>query len=475
MATSSWDDLASLRHGHDGVEAVADTQQAVADICRMIDEDFASALQDLGDFGRTDGVSELNHAPDSAEQLASLQDGESVRVGNEVATEQPPVITEILQAIDMQWANELDELDFGRRTDDFPDVSLLGPDGVGGTHHAGDVVDPGTGVAELDPPPSVRHDFDDWKDLLDRLLGDLAAYQGADNQFAAGAHQEAIDGIADQVLATYQRFGGNTDDLTEDASKIERAIEAYRALNDMIDEAIAAGDVQRAADIWGAQSSINVMTSEYASVLNEGFAAVSEGSVTSSWHATWSSSGSSDGSAPDAPGGSGSSIEDIPTASVAGTGIEASPPDRAPGLQSPQRQPGFGSSQTLDTRSTGDVPEGWHTGETPGYGRMFDEPESLSMSRRLEFIESLQRGELMPRETLRGLYGQFSEARMAGDLAPGHKNFEAMAELLGDLQDVADRARESGSQVGDYSAFTSESWSMLTLLLAMFDQSGGTY
>ena len=71
-----------------------------------------------------------------------------------VATEQPPVITEILQSIDMQWANELDELDFGRRTDDLTDVSLLDPVGAGGTHHAGDVVDLETGVAELNPPPS---------------------------------------------------------------------------------------------------------------------------------------------------------------------------------------------------------------------------------------------------------------------------------------------------------------------------------
>ena len=309
MATSSVDDLASLRHGPEFTEG--DDLRQLRQILDNIDDssysfrssDGAASISDS--TGTAENLTELNHASDSAEQLASLQDGESVRMGGEVATEQPPVITEILQSIDMQWANELDELDFGRRTDDFPDVSLLDPDGAGGTHHAGDVVGPGTGVAELNPPPSVRHDFDDWKDLLDRLLADLAAFQDADNQLAAGSHQEAIGGIANEVLATYQRFGGNIDDLTEDASDIERAIEAYRALDDMIDEAIAAGDAQRAVDIWGAQSSINVVTSEYASVLNEGFGIAPQAYETPSWSTTWSTSSSSTGSTGSTSSGSG--------------------------------------------------------------------------------------------------------------------------------------------------------------------------
>ena len=97
------------------------------------------------------------------------------------------------------------------------------------------------------------------------------------------------------------------------------------------------------------------------------------------------------------------------------------------------------------------------------------------MSRRLEFVESLKQGALMPDETLRGLYGQFSESVMSRDFTPGQRNFEAMADLLGDLQDVADRARRSGTSIGNYSAFAEDSWALLHLLLRMFEQSGGSY
>ena len=284
------DELATLRHAQQGGEAAAHPQQYVAGINRLIDADFATTLDELGDVGHGAEVSELNHSADTAEQLAALQAGDSVRVGGDIPARQQQALDALLDSIDMRVAEARDQQGIPGRTGDLGEVSRVDADGPDGTHHAGDVADPDTAAPGLDGTPSQSPESDYWEGMYNRLVRDHANVQSSANQSAADPYRAAVDDIADQVLATYRRFGGEPGNLSQDASDIERAAEAHRALEDMLTEALRSSDGQRALDIRDALDEVNELTRLYFEDLTGRWAVSSPLSETYTWDTSWSSS-----------------------------------------------------------------------------------------------------------------------------------------------------------------------------------------
>lgn len=82
---------------------------------------------------------------------------------------------------------------------------------------------------------------------------------------------------------------------------------------------------------------------------------------------------------------------------------------------------------------------------------------------------------MIPDETLRKLHRSFAERTMDATITRDQHSWAAMQDMLGDLQDVADRARASNLTSGDYSRLTPDAWSMFYALLAMLDEAGVAY
>ena len=97
------------------------------------------------------------------------------------------------------------------------------------------------------------------------------------------------------------------------------------------------------------------------------------------------------------------------------------------------------------------------------------------MSRREAFVNSIKRGTVIPDETLQKLNRAFAERTMDATITSDQYSWAAMQDMLGDLQDVADRAAASNLRRGDYSRLTREAWSMIYALLAMLDEAGVAY
>ena len=215
-------------------------------------EELLASGDEFEDIARsTDELSELNHSADSAEQLASLRYGESVRPEGAMTAGPRQALDEHLSAIDMRVAEAMDE--------------------PATTGRADEAADP------------------DWNVNFRRLLdgSDPGGHPGDED--AADAYQAAAEAIADHVLAAYYRFGGDVDALSPDhATDVERAQEAYTHLRRMITETDLVEDVARSSEIRAALEEIDGLTNRYVVDLGNMFGeTTSQGSDTPFRDATW--------------------------------------------------------------------------------------------------------------------------------------------------------------------------------------------
>ena len=338
-------------------------------------------------------------------------------------------------------------------------------------------------MAEALDEPATSSRTDDaveagWSDDFRMLLDGSDSGGPSGDELAADGYLAAADAIADNVLAAYYRFGGDVDELSPDhASDVERAREAYTLLRQMVTEADLVEDLARSSEIRAALEEIDELTCRYVvelgNVLGE---TTSDGSDTLSWNTTWDTSGTSsgpdgpaeppspnsswsfgngsDGSTPGSASGSAPGADGLATTSRTDLETVVQHTGTPPGMRSSQQQPSFGGTQASDTQSTTALPEGWHAPETPGFGRQSADPAHLPMSRREAFVNSVKRGEVIPDETLRTLSRSFAGRTMDATITPDQYSWAAMQDMLGDLQDVADRARASNLTSGDYSGLT---------------------
>ena len=143
------------------------------------------------------------------------------------------------------------------------------------------------------------------------------------------------------------------------------------------------------------------------------------------------------------------------------------------GMQSPLHGASFGSAHAAETSGLQDIgrrPPGWQDDETPGFGRVAADFGHFPVSRREAIVDALKGGELMPESLYRRLTGRFTYATMSTEINPRSRESKDAAALLGDLRQIADDARRTGSSTANYDNID---YLALYFLLAMLDSPAG--
>ena len=279
-------DAADLRHASalpesDAGEDLCTLYQVSPDIGELLAS--GNGLEDIA--GSTDELGELNHSTDAAEQLASLQSGESVGSGGAMTAGQQQALDELLSAIDMRVAETLDEpATTSSRTDDAVEAG--------------------------------------WSENFATLQEYHHHHTECGNASAAQEYRRAVGHIVDEVLAAYSRFGATGDELSADhATDADRAQEAYSDLHRMLFDAQQLGDHARADEIRQALDRIDELTSQHILDLIDidrgSVAWVSEtSSSSSSWSIPWYASIRPDSSTPSLSSGPDGPAPSIPIVHV---------------------------------------------------------------------------------------------------------------------------------------------------------------
>ena len=143
------------------------------------------------------------------------------------------------------------------------------------------------------------------------------------------------------------------------------------------------------------------------------------------------------------------------------------------GMQSPLHGASFGSAHAAETSGLQDIgrrPPGWQAGETPGFGRVAADFGRFPMSRREAIVGALKGGELMPESLYQQLTKRFTDATIYDEIDPHSRRSKDALALLGDLQQIADDARRTGSSTANYDNID---YSALYFLLALLDSHAG--
>ena len=188
-------------------------------------------------------LTELRRGTDTAGQLAALHD--AMRGTGEGAEHEMRTVSRVSMTDDTDSVHEASALDIA-------------------TNYASGETVPGGFLGEGgDVVRLVSSDFESWKSNYMKLCAEYRRQRGYYNWIVAGQFGDAISEINSRLIEAYVEFGGSIDSLKWDVWDDTAAVDSYLTLRRLADEAVGAGDINRASGIEEILASIVRLTTEF--------------------------------------------------------------------------------------------------------------------------------------------------------------------------------------------------------------------
>ena len=206
-------------------------------------DEVAALVREAHVAAASGDLTEVRRGTDTAGQLAALHD--AMRGTGEGAEHEMRTVSRVSMTDDTDSVHEASALDIA-------------------TNYASGETVPGGFLGEGgDVVRLVSSDFESWKSNYMKLCAEYRRQRGYYNWIVAGQFGDAISEINSRLIEAYVEFGGSIDSLKWDVWDDTAAVDSYLTLRRLADEAVGAGDINRASGIEEILASIVRLTTEF--------------------------------------------------------------------------------------------------------------------------------------------------------------------------------------------------------------------